>query len=153
MYDRPALTELIDAVRMHLETRVIPAVRDDRKLYFQTLVATNVLRIAGRELEYGGAHLRAQWGRINALLEDESSLPSGDQAARELLVARSERLAAAIRAGVFDAAGQQREMLYEHLQASAIEALIVANPRLLQTLVQEGQNPDLDAWEGRNRAE
>ena len=51
MIDRPTLAELIDAARMHMETNVIPAVREDRKLYFRTLVAINVLKIAERELE------------------------------------------------------------------------------------------------------
>jgi len=50
VYDRPDVSELIDAVRQHLEQQVIPAVKDDPKLYFQTLVAANVLKIAGRDL-------------------------------------------------------------------------------------------------------
>lgn len=50
MTDRPTTQELIDAVRHHVETALIPVVRGDPKLYFQTLVALNLLRIATREI-------------------------------------------------------------------------------------------------------
>lgn len=53
MTDRPSLEELIDAVRQHIETALLPLVRGEPKLYFQTLVALNLLRIATREIAAG----------------------------------------------------------------------------------------------------
>ncbi|HRL13218.1 MAG TPA: DUF6285 domain-containing protein, partial [Aggregatilineales bacterium] len=50
MYDRPSAQALVEAARQHLENRVIAAVKGDPKLYFETLVAVNVLRIVEREL-------------------------------------------------------------------------------------------------------
>ncbi|MDL1885067.1 hypothetical protein FBR01_15630, partial [Anaerolineae bacterium CFX8] len=58
MYDRPTLSELLDAVRAHLEENIIPLLKDDRKLYYQTLVAVNALRIDGRELPMNALHLQ-----------------------------------------------------------------------------------------------
>ena len=67
MYDRPNTSELIDAVRGHLEANVIPLAREtNRRLYFQTLVAINVLKIVERELQMGQAHALAEWESLNA---------------------------------------------------------------------------------------
>lgn len=147
MYDRPNLAELIDAARMHLESAVIPAVKEDRQLYFRTLVAINVLRIAERELELGPKHARAQWQRLNAVEGSDAPLPVAEADLRAGLAARHAALCDRIRAGAYD--GPQSAALVDHLVASVVEQLEVANPRYLYKLVQEGQNPDLDAWNNR----
>lgn len=146
MYDRPTLSELLDAVRMHLETAVVPAVREDRKLYFQTLVTINVLKIAERELSMGSDHLRAEWGRLNTLDGGGYHPPSSDVEMRVELAERNRALCAAIRAGQYD---DMTRTLFSHLKMTSIEQLQVANPKFLSTLMKEDQHPELDAWHGR----
>jgi hypothetical protein len=147
--NRPTAAELIDAVRMHLETNIVPVVRADRKLYFQTLVAMNVLRIVERELELGPRHIRAALQRLNDVLGTDAPFPDTLDAARDLLAQRDAELSQAIRAGDYDH-HPRRADLFNHLKASAVEQLLIANPRLLATLQQEEADPSLDAWEGRN---
>lgn len=136
----PSLSELLDAARLHFETAVVPAVRADRKLYFQTLVAINVLKIAERELHYGDAHARAAWARLNALLGEETPLP--EQAIPAALDERNQALSQAIRAGAYDGSAT----LLAHLKATASEQLTIANPRFLRKLQDEDANPERDAW-------
>ena len=50
MSDRPTAAELVEAVREFLEREILPALADHR-LRFRTLVATNALGIAQRELD------------------------------------------------------------------------------------------------------
>jgi hypothetical protein len=50
MGDRPAASELVEAVWEFLSTEVLPTL-DDHRLKFRTLVAMNALGIARRELE------------------------------------------------------------------------------------------------------
>ena len=45
MNDRPTAPELIEAVRAFLEAEVLPALGDNARLRFQTLVAVNVLAL------------------------------------------------------------------------------------------------------------
>jgi hypothetical protein len=127
MYDRPYLHELIAAARQHLEDQVIPVTRGiNHRLYFQTLVAANVLRIAERELALGSGHFHAQWTRLNLLMGEEA--PPADPAERaQALAQRNARLCAAIRAGEYD----DNPALFSHLKACATEQLEVANPRWL----------------------
>lgn len=148
MMDRPGAGELIDAARMHLEQAIIPAVRADRKLYFQTLVAINVLRIVERELELGPDHARAEWQRLNALLGEDETMPETLTAIKEALRRRNAALSESIRAGDYDESAKRGE-LFAHLKASVIEQLLISNPRLLGTIQKEEADPALDAWEGR----
>jgi hypothetical protein len=134
MYDRPTAAELIDAVRGHLETQIIPAVKGDGKLYFQTLVAINVLRVVERELNLAPDHLSAEWTRLNHL-EGALEMPSDPRAAVIVLHERNTQLCENIRVGRYD--GEQKQVLFEHLVATTIEQLQVANPKYLQTLAQE----------------
>lgn len=136
MYDRPDLTELLDAVRQHLENVVIPAVRADRKLYFQTLVAINVLRIATREIAHAPDHAAAEWARLNALTHERDAAPTALADLVAGLAQRNRALCAGIRAGYYDAPDRQAA-LYAHVMASSIAQLEVANPRFLQTLAAE----------------
>jgi len=134
MVDRPTLEELIDAARMHIETEVIPAIKGDAKLYFQTLVAINVLRVAERELTLGWSHLQAEWRRLDRLEGESQSMPASPTEAAAALRARNAALCSRIRAGAYDAnAGE----LVAHLRATVREALEVANPKFLQTVESE----------------
>ncbi|GAB4512829.1 MAG: DUF6285 domain-containing protein [Anaerolineae bacterium] len=148
MYDRPTLEELIEAARLHIESTVVPAVRGDAKLYFQTLVAINVLKIAGRELQLGDEHAHAEWERLNVLERVEQPIPSRLPEIKAALAARNAGLSTAIRAGVYDA---DPNALFAHLKATVSAQLEVANPRFLKTLMDEEANPERDAWHNRNQ--
>jgi hypothetical protein len=130
MYDRPNLAELISAVRFHLENELVPLTKEiNHKLYFQTLVATNVLRVAEREARLGQAHFKAEWSRLNMLLGDEV-LPSDSTQWQSALQARNQRLCEEIRQGKHD----DNQALFSHLKACATEQLEVANPKFLASL-------------------
>jgi len=133
MYDRPSSTELLEAAGHHLQTEVLPVAKaTNGKLYFQTLVALNVLSIVGREIQLRGTHLRAEWARLNMLLGGEP-LPESEDVLEARLAERNADLCAAIRAGEYD----DSQPLFEHLKATTIEQLEVANPKFLQTLAKE----------------
>jgi hypothetical protein len=149
MYDRPSAEELIDAARMHLEAAVIPAIRADRKLYFQTLVAINVLKIVQREMALGEGHVNAEWERLNEVEGVSRATPASPHELSEALADRNAALCADIRAGKYDA-DNSKSLLFEHVKACAIAQLEVANPRLLQTMADEDANPERDAWHNRN---
>ncbi|MFW5748296.1 MAG: DUF6285 domain-containing protein [Chloroflexota bacterium] len=143
MYDRPDATELIEAARMHLETAVIPAVKADRKLYFQTLVAINVLKIVEREHVLAPGHAAAEWTRLNDLEDTSAPVPPTLAALRAALADRNAQLCADIRSGKYDEAPED---LFDHLKATVIEQLEVANPRFLARLTAEDADPSRDAW-------
>jgi hypothetical protein len=149
MYDRPTAEELLDAARTHLEMAVIPVVRQNRKLYFQTLVAINVLRIVERELQMGASHAQDEWLRLNALQGVETPLPARLPDIQAGLAERNGYLKDAIRSGNYDGA-EEKSALFNHLKATVIEQLQVANPRYLQKLAAEDTDPALDAWESRH---
>lgn len=135
MPDRPNVSELIAAARGHLEAHVIPALKasGDQRLYFQTLVAANVLAIAEREIAHSRDHLLQDWALHDQLDGAAQPLPDDPQAALTALAERDARLAAAIRAGAYD--GDPR--LLDLLIARTTRALEIANPRLLMTLIAE----------------
>lgn len=133
MYDRPSSLELLQAATHHWESEVVPLMKSlNFKLYFQSLVAVNVMRIVEREMQLQGRHTRAEWSRLNMLLGGET-MPDDETAFRERINARNHDLCQRIRRGEFDGGGA----IFEHLKASTIEQLEVANPRFLQVIAQE----------------
>jgi hypothetical protein len=133
MYDRPTAAELIEAARQHLEMNVIPAVKDiNHKLYFQTLVAVNVLRIVEREMALSTSHERAEWARLDAFLS-ALPLPDSREGWEAGLAQRNAALCAEIRAGNYDT----DQVLFEHLMATTQAQLEVANPKYLQAVMAE----------------
>lgn len=136
MNDRPTLPELIAAVRGHLETHVIPALKagGDPRLYFQTLIAANLLAIAGREIDGGHAHRLATWHELAIWDAQHETYPPADPAAFEAaLAARDAALCASIRTGALD----DDPALLDALIGRATRGLEIANPRLLLTLITE----------------
>lgn len=131
VYDRPTQAELIDAARMHLETAVIPAVKGDAKLYFQTLVAINILKIAARQTNYEWSHLRAIWNAWNALEGVNEPLPPDAGEASTALDQRQAILCAAIRAGDYD---DQTDAIMPYLMTMTRAQLEVANPKFLEII-------------------
>ncbi len=134
MYDRPNLYELVDAVRMHLEQNLVPAAKADPRLYFQTLVAVNVMRIIGRELQLGEAHANAEWQSLNQLEAVDMPAPARYTELQAALAERNVRLSATIRQGVYDSL---HDALLPHLKSVVAAQLEVANPRYLQNVMQE----------------
>ena len=136
MYDRPDIEELLDAVIGHLTHEVIPAIKGDRKLYFQTLVANNLLKIVRRDLDYRILHQSSEWARLNILEELNLPLPDDAFSFKQGLEKRNKNLCLAIRDGKFDG-DEARQTLFEHLLQTTYEQLTVANPKYLATLTSE----------------
>lgn len=136
MYDRPTAHELLDAARIHLEQNVIPAVRTDSKLYFQTLVAINVMKIVGREMTLGVNHAAAEWSGLNVLEGVEMPAPASLSELQQAIQQRNAALCATIRQGEYDA-GEKRSLLLQHLRMTTTAQLEVANPKFLQTVTGE----------------
>jgi hypothetical protein len=142
MYDRPTLEELLAAVGIFLEKQIGPLVKDDPKLYYQTLIAYNLLKIAERELVWSDKHIQTQWERLNNLLEIDLPLPTNSVEAREALERRNEQLCERIRTGEHDEQWP-RTVLFAHLLATTREQLEVANPKFLQVISQERATREL----------
>lgn len=126
--DRPHLAEVIDAARMHLETAILPAVKGDAKLYFQTLIAVNLLRIAGREAALGAEQQRAAWADLNAFEGIDPPLPSPD-AGDGGWAARIAALCVDVRAGRLD---DRDDALFALLMRLTRAQLAINNPKLLE---------------------
>ncbi|MBE2184812.1 MAG: hypothetical protein IAE89_15390 [Anaerolineae bacterium] len=138
MYDRPDVSELIDAVRQHLERQVIPAIKGDAKLYFQTLVAANVLKIALRDLALSGDHLQSAWERLNDLHGEIILIPANQQEAVMEMQARNRSLCTTVRAGEWDAPDHMNALIVMAL-ANTVDALAAANPKFLTAIQEELQ--------------
>jgi hypothetical protein len=127
MNDRPAAGELIEAVRLFLEKEVLPILVDAR-LRFQTLVAVNVLSIAGREMSSEEAMLREEWRLLAPMLVWTEEEPAGLAELRQAVARMNASLCALIREGAFDevARWQALAMIQRRLVQRKLE---VANPR------------------------
>lgn len=136
MTDRPDLNALLEAVQSHLERNVLPAVRTEQRLYFQTLVALNLLRIGQREISHKAELLRDEWLAINELRGEEISAPEReDHLASELDVRRT-ALAAEIREGKYDRP-EQAAHLQGYLDRTVHAQLALNNPALAARMAKE----------------
>lgn len=126
MQDRPTGRELLDAVAQFLQTELVPATSDPR-LKFRALVAANVVQIVARELAARDAPLRAEWSRLQTLL-DEPTPPADLDAGIEQL---TRALCAEIRAGGADD-DPRRAAVLAHARQTVIEKLQVSNPCYLE---------------------
>lgn len=131
MNAQPSLQDLIAAARIHMEGQVVPAVRADRKLYFQTLVAINVLKIAEREILLGPRCVAEAWQRLNVLEGSDAPPPSDLSERQAQLQVRRAALCEAIRSGSYDA---EAAVLLEVLIADLRDQLSIDNPRFLAGL-------------------
>jgi hypothetical protein len=121
VHDRPSARELLDAVRDYIREEIIPTA-PDRRARFRALIAANVLAIVERELGTGAEDDRAEADRLRALGFD------GDP------VDARRRLAAAIRAGEYDAGQGRAAVVACALEATAAR-LRAANPGYLASFV------------------
>src|SRR5262245_4376102 len=136
MNDKPSVNELLEAAYQHLETQVAPVLHDDRKLYYQTLVAINVLKIIQRELQHGNEHLKEEWTRLNFVQNLTTPYPDDADEVLPALSERNRKLCEEIDAGRYDYM-PARAALFEHLLVTTRKQLEVANPRYLEALAEE----------------
>ncbi len=134
MYDRPEIEELLEAVIGHLSHEVVPTIKSNRKLYFQTLVANNLLKIVSRDLKHREQHQISEWTRLNNLQGQHVELPT--DSVRLALQERNKMLCLEIQNGTYDEPAT-KQALFEHLVQSTQEQLIVANPNYLASLVEK----------------
>lgn len=130
MQDPPELAELLAAVRGFLETEVVPAT-DDRRLRFRARIAANVLAVAARELELREPLLRAELGRLAALLGTPAAEGAGANL-HEQVQALNAELARRLRSGAIAAA--PGDAVWDHLRRTAVEKLRIANPGYLDRI-------------------
>lgn len=135
MTDHPDLTELVDAVRDHIETNVLPVIRADPRLYFQTLVALNLLKIGQREFTHSGDMQHAEWHGINELTGNNPDKPDCDDIAEEL-AARRTTLCEAIRRGEYDSPVAAARLAIYLGQSTSLQ-LTLNNPGLAARMAQE----------------
>lgn len=142
-YDRPSLEELIHAACHHLEANVIPVVKSDAKLYFQTLVTVNILKIAMRQVVLEDKHTHAAWHGMSALTESPHEIPNDSQERRTVITERNRQLCGAIRRGDYDGTDDRLALLayVKHLTSAQLE---VANPKFLQGIALEEQQTAAD---------
>lgn len=129
MNDRPTAPELLDAVRAFLEAEVLPALSENARLRFQTLVAANVLSIAARELASEEAALGEEWHAL-APIVGGGSRPERLLDLRAEVRHMNEALGDAIRSGAFDDESAFAT-LAQTLRRVVVRKLEVANPRYL----------------------
>ncbi|MEW5988188.1 MAG: DUF6285 domain-containing protein [Chloroflexota bacterium] len=130
MQDRPTANELLEAVVQFLEQEVPPAVREPR-LRFGLLVATNVLKIVGREVAAGEGPLVGEWQRLHQLLGQPSPSPRLDGGELRLAIERlNQELCQRIRAGEADE-GEWAAAVFAHTWATVVDKLRVTNPHYL----------------------
>lgn len=141
MTDRPTLAQLLDAVRQHLDTAIIPAVRHEPKLYFQTLVASNLLRIAERELALETTLRESRRIALSQLLHQDIALEADPDAADNTLSALEAALCEAIRQGDYD--GDAWVTLYQSVEQIINTQLMINNPGLLRRYAEEDQSTQL----------
>ncbi|MCA9991710.1 MAG: hypothetical protein H6666_10905 [Ardenticatenaceae bacterium] len=135
MQDQPQATLLIEAVRQHLASQVLPTIAEPR-LRFQTLVAANVLDIVVRELTLAEPFSAAEWARLADLLAVPGTMPANAAQRDAALAGLNAALCQAIEAGAFDEPAAWSRLL-AHCQQTAIEKLQIANPAYLQRLQAE----------------
>jgi hypothetical protein len=136
MTDRPDLNALLDAVRLHLEANVLPVTRQEPRLYFQTLVALNLLKIGQREIVQGGELLREEWAAMNRLSGEEIAAPEREDFLAIELSARRAALSAAIRSGKYDRPDQAAR-LAAYLEHTVNAQLALNNPGLSARMAKE----------------
>ena len=129
MNDRPTAAELMEGVRRFLEADLLPTFSDPR-LRFQTLIAANVLAIAGRELSSEEDSLREEHELLMAILAKSASAPQRTAELREAVREANRQLCEQIRGGDFEDAERFRA-LAAVLRRLVVRKLEVANPRYL----------------------
>jgi Domain of unknown function (DUF6285) len=131
MHDRPTAIELVNAVRLYLESELLPTLTDAR-LKFQTLIAANVLSIAEREWQNEEGELADEFA-LYAELFNLDVRPQTLTEWRTAVRAANERLCESIRRGDYDEP-TLFEPLARVLRRFVERKLKTANPRYLAVM-------------------
>lgn len=124
----PTAAELIEAVREHLEAKVLPTITDPQ-LRFQTLVAAHVLGVIEREMTVGAAQATDEWAALTTLLARDEARPASDALLQARVAALNSDLCGAIERGEFDT---EPAALVAFLEAQTEAALALWNPDFLR---------------------
>ncbi len=128
MHDRPTVDELLRAVEALLDEQLVPALEGARK--YNARVASNVIKIARRELQHYERQADEEWRGLDIVL-GAAARPAAPAALREAIRARNEELAQRIRDGDADA-GDFRRLVLAHVRDTVHAKLEVANPGWLE---------------------
>ena len=128
MQDRPSAAELIAAVRGFLERDVVAQLAGRHR--FHALVAANVLAVVEREMAHEEDRLLDEWRRLARLLDVGGDPPPRLELLRRAVRDLDEQLTERIRTGDADG-GEFAAAVRDHLRATVLEKLRVANPRYL----------------------
>ncbi len=123
MQDRPTAVELLKAAQEFCEKDLGPQLTG--RLRFHTRVLQNVLGILEREWESEESAVRAEWGRLQALLSTDQEIPASFNDLSANVREANQSLAQQIRSGAMDdSLDQVADTLYE----TVVEKLDIANP-------------------------
>ena len=125
MQDRPATSELSDAVREFLETEILPSLPDAR-LKFRVLVAMNALGMISREANLEETHLHAEFSSLNALLGFDAPVPERFSSLQAMTMQMNTIFSNQIRAGNLP------DGTFDHLERVTKAKLAVSNPGYLK---------------------
>lgn len=131
MQDSPTKSELIEAVAQFLHEEVEPLVAHDPRMRFRVLIAINVLKIVNREIALSEPLLRNEWQRLVGLTgQTGQAIPAHPDALRQEVEALNREICARLRDEDAGEDARWQASLFEHLQATTLEKLQIANPRL-----------------------
>ena len=140
MSDIPDASDLLAAAREALLREVLPALSGDRR--YAGLMIANAIAIADREHRSSDDALREEISRLRELLASvtasaapqdavQGGLVTGASGPSATAAALRRALAAAIRAGAFDAA-PQHDALIAHLLRTSADWTAISNPKALR---------------------
>ena len=128
MHNLPESSELLLVARKTLLDEIRPMLDESAK-YTIAMIA-NAMAIAAREAEVGETPALAALARLDRIYGVQRRELHG-QALRQELADQERQLADDIRIGQFDAPGDRRRAVLDHLRNMVIARLQVSNPKSL----------------------
>ncbi len=119
MRDEPTAANLIETARAMLRDRLLPRLPADAR--YEALMVANAMAIAARQIAAGDRPLVEARARLGAIYAAPDA--TNDELVR--------RFAGDVRAGAFDAPGERRTQVFEHLWRTALAAVAESNPKAL----------------------
>lgn len=133
MQDSPTTLELLEAVTDFLNQEIEPLVSHDPRMRFRVLIAGNVLKIISRELSSAEPLLRDEWQSLSSLTGlAGDKVPVHPAALRQEVEAMNRKLCNRLRTGDAELDEAWQAALFEHLEATTRQKLLITNPRLVK---------------------